>query len=382
MRVVRRESTLLFAVVAIAFFGLLAGRAGAQQVSSVLGIPCTTQADGVQACIGDTAHRVKSWDGVPLDVNIYLPPASEHGPFPLVAYHHGYGGNKNGAGADPALALSGYAVMSYSARGFGESCGSAASRAADPSGCAKGWIHLDDARFEARDTQTLAGRLADLKLVKPRRIGVTGISYGAGVSFILAALRNRIELPDGTFKRWRSPHGKRMRIAAAAPQWGWSDLAASLMPNGNSLDYLVDNPYGSRIGVAKQYQGLLYAVGAGSGYYAPVGVDPDADITGWFGRIQAVSPTTTRSRSTSSPRSSSITLSITCSAACAAAARSARRRSSPTTPGSTTSSTATSRCATATRSSISSRTRSSRSCSRRRQGIRAPAGPPRPSSAA
>ena len=273
---------------ALAFFALLAPRAGAAQVSSVLGIPCTTQANGVQACIGDTAHRVKSWDGVPLDVNIWLPPASQNGPFPLLAYHHGWGGNKGGSGADPNRALDGYAVLSYTARGFGESCGSAASRAADPAGCARGWIHLDDARYEARDTQTLAGRLADLKLVKSHRIGVTGTSYGGGTSFILAGLKNRIMLPDGTLKRWRSPNGKKMKIRAAVPLWGWSDLAESLMPAGNTLDYLVDNPYGQRIGVAKQYQGLLYSVGAGSGFYAPPGGSPD--ITGWFARIQQGEP--------------------------------------------------------------------------------------------
>jgi X-Pro dipeptidyl-peptidase (S15 family)/X-Pro dipeptidyl-peptidase C-terminal non-catalytic domain len=272
----------------MAFFALLAPGAGAQQVSSVLGIPCTTQANGVQACIGDTAHRVKSWDGVPLDVNVWLPPAAQHGPFPLIASHHGWGGSKSG---DPSLALQGYAVLAYTARGFGNSCGSAASRAADPAGCARGWVHLDDARFEARDTQTLAGRLADLGLVKPRRIGVTGSSYGGGLSFILATLRNRIMLPDGSLARWRSPQGKKMKIAAAVPLWGWSDLAYALTPNGNTLDYLRSNPYGDRIGVSKQsWLTLLYAAGLASGFYAPVGADPDADLTGWFNRISLGEP--------------------------------------------------------------------------------------------
>jgi hypothetical protein len=65
-------------------------------------------------------------------------------------------------------------------RGFGDSCGSVASRAADPGGCAKGWVHLDDVRFEARDIQQLAWVLADEGIVDPQRIGVTGISYGGG----------------------------------------------------------------------------------------------------------------------------------------------------------------------------------------------------------
>ncbi len=288
----RREAVVLAFATAMTFIGSLAApSANAAPVSSVLGIPCTTQSNGVQACVGDTAHRVHSWDGVPLDVNVYVPPASQKGPFPLIAFHHGWGGTKDGSGADPNLALQGYVVMSYTARGFGNSCGTAASRAADPSGCAKGWIHLDDVRYEARDTQTLAGMLADSHLVKPRRIGVTGVSYGGGISYELAALRDRVELPSGRLVRWRSPHGKRMRIAAALPQWGWSDLSNALQPNGNTLDYLLQNAYGDRIGVEKQsYQTLLYNLGLSSGFYAPVGADPSADITGWFARINAGEP--------------------------------------------------------------------------------------------
>jgi fermentation-respiration switch protein FrsA (DUF1100 family) len=290
MRKLRRDAALLLFATAVAL-AAFAAPAAAKQVQSVLGIPCTTQDNGVQACIGDTAHRVHSWDGVPLDTNIWLPPAKQKGPFPLILFHHGWGGNKGGSGADPSLALRGYVVASYTARGFGESCGSASSRAADPAGCAKGWIHLDDVRYEARDTQTLAGLLADLRLVKPRRVGVTGVSYGGGVSYELAALKNRVELPDGSLVRWRSPQGKPMRIAAALPLWGWSDLSYALMPSGNTLDYLVDNPYGPRIGVSKQsYQSLLYGLGSSSGFYSPPGVDPSADITNWFARVNQGEP--------------------------------------------------------------------------------------------
>ena len=34
-----------------------------------------------------------------------------------------------------------------------------------------------------------------------------------------------------------------MELAAAVPQWPWSDLAYSLMPNGSTLDYVTDSPY-------------------------------------------------------------------------------------------------------------------------------------------
>gem|GEM_PF-2731360 len=277
---------------ALACIALLPGAAQAEPVGSVLGIPCSTQANGVQACTGDIAHRVPSWDGVPLDVNVWLPPADRKGPFPLIVFHHGYPFNKNLANADPNLALKGYVVMAYSARGLGDSCGSLASRLADPSGCAAGWVHLDDARFEARDTQTLAGKLADAGLVEPQKIGVTGTSYGGGVSYLLAALKDRVELPDGRLVPWVSPQRHlKMSIAAAAPQWGWSDLSYALAPNGNTLDYLVNNPYGSRTGVEKQsWVNVLYSLGAGLGFYPPQGADPRADLTGWKGRIDAGEP--------------------------------------------------------------------------------------------
>ena len=82
--------------------------------------------------------------------------------------------------------------------------------------------------YEARDVQHLAGLLADEGIADPRRIGVTGISYGGGVSLELAALRDRIARPDGTLAPWTSPGGRPMRIAGAVPQIPWSDLVYAL----------------------------------------------------------------------------------------------------------------------------------------------------------
>ena len=63
-----------------------------------------------------------------------------------------------------------------------------------------------------------------------------------------------IQAGDGTLIPWVSGSGKPMRIAAAAPDIPWSDLAYSLQPNGHTLDYVVDAPYlaRGRIGVVKQ----------------------------------------------------------------------------------------------------------------------------------
>jgi hypothetical protein len=267
-------------------------------VPSVFGgrIPCVVQPSGVQFCAGTLATRVETWDGVPLDASLTLPPAAVAGPYPLIVDLHGWSLEK---AASPFTdeALDGYAVLSYTARGFHLSCGTPASRVpdptlTDPNACtSRGWIRLADARYEVRDTQFLAGRLADEGIAIPDRIGARGVSYGGGQSMMLAALRDRVMLPDGTLVPWASPLGTPMRIAAAAPMIPWSDLAYSLVPNGRTLDYLDLNPYGSHPGVEKQsLLNILYALGIATGFYAPSGSDPDADLVAWKTRLDAGEP--------------------------------------------------------------------------------------------
>jgi predicted acyl esterase len=276
---------------------LLPTVAGAATVASVFGgrVPCAEES-GIQFCAGSLATRVPSWDGVPLDVNVTLPPAAMDGPFPLIVELHGWSLGKT---PTPFVdrALAGYIVLSYSARGFQGSCGTPASRAPDPTlanpnACLeRGWVRLADARYEGRDTQHLAGLLVDEGLVSPDRIGVTGASYGGGQSMILAALHDRVMLPDGTLVPWQSPGGLPMTIAAAAPQIPWSNLAEALAPAGRTLDYRSDNPYGTRAGIQKQsWNALLYALGLGTGFYVPAGADPEADLPSWNARLSAGEP--------------------------------------------------------------------------------------------
>jgi hypothetical protein len=110
----------------------------------------------------------------------------------------------------------------------------------------------------------------------------------------LAALENRVMMPDGTLVPWTSPaHGTPMRIAAAAPEIPWTDLANSLLPNGHTLDYVTDAPYmkRGRIGVMKQsFVAGLYALGKASSNYAAPGTDPDADLDSWYALINAGEP--------------------------------------------------------------------------------------------
>lgn len=279
-----------FGVAVVLALTLASGDAAAQQ-TSVLGIPCVPEEGGVQFCSGSIATRVPTWDGVPLDVDVWVPPADRQAPHPLIVGLHGFGATKlrtfDTERAAAEFARKGYLVMAYSARGQGASCGVPVSRT--PPACDRGWVHLADARYEGRDTQHLAGLLVDAGLAKPR-IGVTGVSYGGGQSLMLAALRNRTMLPDGRLVPWRSPKGVPMEVAASAPQIGWSDLAYALVPTGRTLDYRGHNPYGDRIGIVKQsYLEGLFLVGEG-GYYAPEGADPEADVRRWKAVISAGEP--------------------------------------------------------------------------------------------
>src|SRR4051794_4334585 len=121
--------------------------------------------EGVRFC-GSTSPRstVKTFDGVPIDVNVAFPKApdvGDDGPYPLMGIFHGYAGSKLGLGSMRRWLNQGYAVFSMTTRGFGQSCGSQASQSADPTGCANGYVRLMDTRYEVRDAQELIGELVD-----------------------------------------------------------------------------------------------------------------------------------------------------------------------------------------------------------------------------
>src|SRR5205807_389080 len=108
--------------------------------------------------------------------------------------------------------------------------------------CQNGYIRLDDERYEAHDVQWAIGLLVDEGVAAAGHIGVTGESYGGGVSLELATLRNRVMYPDGTLHPWTSPNGAPLSISGAAPVIPWSDLGYALLPNGHTLDYQVTSP--------------------------------------------------------------------------------------------------------------------------------------------
>jgi predicted acyl esterase len=256
-------------------------------------IPCATQGSGVRLCDqtiagnpGGTARStIKTFDGVPIDVRVAFPPepvSGPDGPYPLIMLFHGYAGSKLSLASMTPFLNAGYATFSMTTRGFGQSCGNAASQSADPTGCAAGHVRLMDTRYEVRDAQELSALLADEGRTSHTQIGAIGGSYGGGMSMALAALKNRKMLPDGSLVAWQSPGGTPMQIAAATPEIPWTDLAYSLVPNGTTLDYVDDAPYVGRTGVLKSsWENALYNSGNAAGFYAAAGADPDADLRNW-----------------------------------------------------------------------------------------------------
>jgi predicted acyl esterase len=289
----RRLIVLVAAMIAVA----AAPSTASADITSALGISCTTQGAGPNAgqrWCGTGAFKqspnnvrstVQSFDGVPIDVNVAFPSTGGDGPYPLVMMFHGYGGGKFDFPQMQRWLNKGYAVFSMTNRGFHESCGTTLAQAADTDCPSQGFVRLDDTRYEVRDAQLFAGMLVDAGLVQPTKIAATGGSYGGGMAMALAALKDRTMMPDGTLVPWTSPvNHTAMSLAVAIPDIPWTDLAYALAPNGSNIDYVKDASYTGRFGVMKQsfVNGLyLSGVSSGEGYYTAPGVQPSADLTGW-----------------------------------------------------------------------------------------------------
>ncbi len=278
----RKSIVAAFAAAAVA-----APAPAAAQGPTPFGHPCTPD-EGVRSCpTSSLEQRVPSFDGTPLDVDVTLP-ATGDGPFPTILLLHGLGGTKRSFLAPSAtnpgydaksFARAGYAVVTPTARGFGDSCGRPESRT---QGCENGFTRLADMRYEVRDVQTLAGILVDQGIARPDAIGATGISYGGGMSTMLAFLKDRIRLENGAYTVWRSPNGTPLSIKAAWPRWLWSNGESIFLRNGRSSAWS-RTPTGV---TTKAYAGGIFLVGL-SGFAAPTGGPIDTDIRRWKAQLDA-----------------------------------------------------------------------------------------------
>ncbi|MEU4160356.1 alpha/beta fold hydrolase [Actinoplanes sp. NPDC026670] len=139
---------------------------------------------------------------VELDARFYLP-ADRDGKVPAVLLAHGFGGSKESVREDAeSLAERGYAVLAYTARGFGRSTGQ---------------IHLDSPDHEVKDAQKLLDWLAARPEVVTDtagdpKVAAVGGSYGGALALLLAAQDQRVD--------------------AIVPQITWNDLNQALVPGG------------------------------------------------------------------------------------------------------------------------------------------------------
>jgi ABC-2 type transport system ATP-binding protein len=139
-------------------------------------------------------------DPVDLDARFFLP-RDRSGRVPAVLLAHGFGQTKDAVAKDAeTLAEHGYAVLTWTAEGFGSSGGQ---------------IHLDSPDHEVKDAQ----RLLDWLAARPEvatdapgdpRVGVVGGSYGGALALLLA--------------------GTDPRVDAIVPQITWNSLDTAFVP--------------------------------------------------------------------------------------------------------------------------------------------------------
>jgi ABC-2 type transport system ATP-binding protein len=235
----------------------------------------------VKICEG----KVPSYDGTLLDTTLTLPvtPAPARGR-PLVVFLHGLLADKgeylsqstDGTGSYKTahwnnrwFAARGYAVVNYSARGHGASGGE---------------INLASKNVEVRDARWIAGAIVDaraLARVDGERVAVLGSSYGGGQAWLLMTTRPDAGTPYG---EWRSPEGRRVRLVALVPQYTWTDLVQSLVPNGRQSSRGVVDPKTANtpLGVAK--------ITLIDGFLASAGSRLPREAYGWLARTTAGEP--------------------------------------------------------------------------------------------
>jgi ABC-2 type transport system ATP-binding protein len=192
---IRRATTAAELTAAVAAAVVLAG-AGTWSVAAASDdTPEVRRTDRVLTAAG----------GVRVDTSYFTSPAG--GPRPAVLLAHGFGGSKDDVREQAEdLARDGYAVLTWSARGFGASSGQ---------------IGLNDPKGEVADVSRLIDWLARQPQVRldkagDPRVGVAGASYGGALALLAAGHDDRVDaiapaitywnladalFPDGVFKK-------------------------------------------------------------------------------------------------------------------------------------------------------------------------------------
>ncbi|MFI1517675.1 alpha/beta fold hydrolase [Kitasatospora cineracea] len=177
----------------------------------------------------DLPESAGSPETVRIDTSFFT--AGGSGRRPAVLLAHGFGGSKDELRSRAEeLARHGYAVLTWSARGFGKSTGQ---------------IGLNEPEREVADVSRLVDWLAqrpEVQLDGPGdpRVGVTGASYGGAVSLLAAGYDSRID--------------------AIAPQITWFDLADALFPQAAQGSSAADGVF------KKLWAGIFFTTGSSAAF--------------------------------------------------------------------------------------------------------------------
>lgn len=210
-------------------------RARAVSAGVAVVVVAAAVAGGVAAASGPglvTARdvRVSVTDGphgdqhVVLDATFFMP--SGTGRVPSILLAHGFGETKDDVRPEAeSLAQAGFAVLTWSARGFGASTGQ---------------IALDSPDYEVKDVEGLVSWLAAQPRVRldhpgDPRVGITGDSYGGGIALLAAAYDHRID--------------------AVVAQSTWNNLATALFPDAAAGGRPADGVF------KRQWASLLFTAG-------------------------------------------------------------------------------------------------------------------------
>jgi ABC-2 type transport system ATP-binding protein len=223
-----RTRAVVSALVAVALVAggvwLLAGRGSGPAVAEqVLRVPVGPEPDGTP---------------VELDVAVYTADGGAERK-PAVMLAHGFGGQRQDLVEQARrLAQEGYVVLTWTARGFGQSGGR---------------IHLNAPDYEVADAEQLVDLLAErddvrLDAAGDPRVGIAGGSYGGAIALLAAGY-------DG-------------RIDAIAPRITWNDLAQSLFPqfaaDGEPQTAAEFQPVGEPGVFKKLWAGVFFGSGSAS----------------------------------------------------------------------------------------------------------------------
>jgi ABC-2 type transport system ATP-binding protein len=229
--------------------------------------PAAPPAVPTQDAVLDMPAAPGSAEQVKIDTTTYLPATV---PAPAVLLAHGFGGDKTSVADDAReLARKGFVVLTWSARGFGQSTGK---------------IGLNDPDGEVADASRLIDRLVAQHQVTTDASGdpevaVTGASYGGALSLLLA----------GTDKR----------VDAIAPVITYNDLAQALVPNTATPEApAAGTPAAGAFGTdgvfKKSWAGIFFSAGSGpassgspSAEAPEAGQETDTGATGAAGTAAA-----------------------------------------------------------------------------------------------